>query len=309
MGRRTRQRRTPGARRPSLVRARRSCGPDVGAPDDPAEHPGCPPRDGRPVVACCPALRRGPRPVTGTRTRTRPGGGRRPLQSLRGPTLPRPTLAVPPPARRRALARRRRGASPGRARGGAAHLQLGLGADAAPGLGEQDRDPAPGQEGAVRRPARPAAARDRRGAAGPQGPGRDDPPPRRRRPHRGLVPARAGRRGHPQQGRALEVRLLPDLPADRPAGDPGLHRPPHATGGMGPHLRAVRRRARRHGPDPGVLRRQDRHPPRADHAAAAQGGGPRLTRGRTVPETGLEPAHPKAQEPKSCVSASSTTPA
>src|SRR6187431_531016 len=29
----------------------------------------------------------------------------------------------------------------------------------------------------------------------------------------------------------------------------------------------------------------------------------------TVPKEGLEPSHPKAQEPKSCVSTSSTTPA
>jgi hypothetical protein len=30
---------------------------------------------------------------------------------------------------------------------------------------------------------------------------------------------------------------------------------------------------------------------------------------RPVPKEGLEPSHPKAQEPKSCVSTSSTTPA
>jgi hypothetical protein len=30
---------------------------------------------------------------------------------------------------------------------------------------------------------------------------------------------------------------------------------------------------------------------------------------RPVPKEGLEPSHPKAQDPKSCVSTSSTTPA
>jgi hypothetical protein len=39
-------------------------------------------------------------------------------------------------------------------------------------------------------------------------------------------------------------------------------------------------------------------------------GAYRLTSWRqAVPKEGLEPSHPKAQEPKSCVSTSSTTPA
>ncbi len=35
----------------------------------------------------------------------------------------------------------------------------------------------------------------------------------------------------------------------------------------------------------------------------------RAEQSNTVPKEGLEPSHPKAQEPKSCVSTSSTTPA
>ena len=85
---------------------------------------------------------------------------------------------------------------------------------------------------------------------------------RRRRDRRDL-PARHRGRGHPQQGRVLEVRLLPDLPADRPADHAGLPRRAVAHRRLGSDLRPDRRRRRRHGPDPRVLRRQDRLQARA----------------------------------------------
>src|SRR5215218_6909479 len=48
-------------------------------------------------------------------------------------------------------------------------------------------------------------------------------------------------------------------------------------------------------------------------AKSDDGGGcekrDRASRDNPVPKEGLEPSHPKAQEPKSCVSANSTTPA
>ncbi len=55
---------------------------------------------------------------------------------------------------------------------------------------------------------------------------------------------------------------------------------PSRTVGWGPTFDAQRRRRRRHGPDPRVLRRQAGHQARADHRAPAARGEPLLTRHR-----------------------------
>ena len=50
------------------------------------------------------------------------------------------------------------------------------------------------------------------------------------------VPARHRRRGHPEQGRVLEVGLPPHLPADRDPDSPGLPRRALAHGRLGAHV-------------------------------------------------------------------------
>ena len=75
--------------------------------------------------------------------------------------------------------------------------------------------------------------------------------------------------------RVLEVRLLPDRPADRPADHARLPRRAVAHRRLGSDLPPDRRREGRHGRAPRVLRRQDRLQPRGLHAAAAARGGVR----------------------------------
>ena len=91
-----------------------------------------------------------------------------------------------------------------------------------------------------------------------------------------LIGHRGG--GHPLARHALEVRLLPDRPADRAADHAGLHRHALAHRRLGPHVPPHGRRHGRHGPRPRLLRRQDRLPARELHPAAAARGGPVRTR-------------------------------
>ena len=106
-----------------------------------------------------------------------------------------------------------------------------------------------------RGPLAPLLRVDRRHPAGPQEPRGDGPRTPRAGEGRGL-PARRRRGGDPQEGGLLEVRLLQDRAADRPADLARLHRRADANHGRRSDVHAHRRCRGRHGPGPRLLRRQ-----------------------------------------------------
>src|SRR5699024_5335886 len=86
--------------------------------------------------------------------------------------------------------------------------------------------------------------------------------------------------GHPRTIRVLALGFLPDRPGSGPADHPRLCRPHDDDHRPRTHLPAHRGRARRHGPDPRVLRWQDRCAARAGHHTAPARR--RLTRTETT---------------------------
>ena len=140
-----------------------------------------------------------------------------------------------------------------------AHVQLGLGADDAAGVGQQRADPAAGQglvlQGTARRRSCAPAARSSSTATTPaprSGP--CSPTPRRDETFL-LGIAAEGTRSKGTTGSRASTGS-PSRPACRSRWRSSTR--PSRTVGWGADVRADRRRRRRHGPDPRVLRRQDR---------------------------------------------------